>query len=102
MNCPLCKRQVLTEKYYEDENIWIVRDLHKRQYDFRILAVWKKHKPCNQLEEWEEQDLGLKLRITANSFLPYYEIVNIDKTHFTIPGHCHWQACLRLTKDKAY
>ncbi|MEA2053499.1 MAG: hypothetical protein U9O96_00040 [Candidatus Thermoplasmatota archaeon] len=97
MSCPLCERKVLTELYYEDEDVWIVRDLHNRDYDFRILAVWKEHQACDQLEGWKKERLDLLLNSIACWF-DNYDVVKIDRTHFSIPGHCHFQACMELNE----
>lgn len=43
MSCPLCKREKLTEWYYEDDSIWVVVDRNPKGYAKRILGVWKPH-----------------------------------------------------------
>ncbi len=101
--CPFCKVPIdkLTEWYFWDvENqIIVCKDLHPREYKYRILAVgygesWHKH--------WEdyskkEKDYIMKLLIgvaethVANGA----KLANIDTEHFLIENHGHAQACMK-------
>lgn len=41
MTCPLCEAKRLTERYYEDNNVWVA---DCSSHPDKKLIVWKEHK----------------------------------------------------------
>lgn len=95
-NCPFCDELLhKTEWYYVDGPIHVVRDLHDRGYDYRILVVGIG-------PEWHgvvTKEIRKKLHFHgANVVLAHLangmELVEIDDEHFSIPDHFHVQYCM--------
>ena len=56
--CNLCKRELKTKKYYEDDKVWIVDGISNKE----IMIVWKEHKENLTVTEMEYVfDICMKL-----------------------------------------
>ena len=86
-NCDLCKRELCTKFYYEDDNFWIV-DCKTCNIPMIVL---KAHR--NFATEDEELEMKTIVRQIFHEY-DYY----IDNNMRAIPDHMHWH--LRNFKRK--
>jgi len=87
MSCDLCKREVCTTFYYEDDDFWIVECKTCKV----PMIVLKYHRVFSM----EEEEVEMK-RIVRQLFNNY--TYNIDSDMKSIPEHKHWH--LRNFKRK--
>ncbi len=93
--CELCIRELKTRKYYCDKDVWIVDDLNPRDFDLRVLAVWKEHVLFGSLSDERREYLISKLWEVYEEYLKDdYKTSGLDTTHYSIPDHEHVQLCL--------
>lgn len=100
--CCFCNFQKLSEWYRQtSDGIVVCKDLHNRQYKYRILVVgvgkmW--HREFKRFDQ-EEVDRFVKLGIdVAKEHIKEgkaKEIADIDKNHMKFPDHFHIQLEMR-------
>jgi len=85
--------------YDKDTNIYVVTDLNKRQYKYRLLCVGSGKKWHRSWQEYSPEEKNLLISFLMQVVRKHEEekigtMVKLDKEHFSVPEHGHIQACM--------
>jgi len=100
--CCFCDFEKKTEWYRQtSDGIVVCKDLHNRQYKYRILVVGANEMWHREFKRFDQEEVDRFVKLGTDIAKEHIKkgkakkIVDIDKDHLLIKSHWHLQICLR-------